>query len=130
MYVKVYGTIRVFKEEKAIVGTHIKKIEKMDEVTNHLLQVFVAHCIRKKGVLTNRDLHQQQQAQGQRQSGNALGSNPGIGGKLDLGSSGGDHLQEVMGKVSMDFLAERLSNHEPHSFPARTSASVEPRLAL
>ena len=59
MYVKVYGTIRVFKEEKAIVGTHIKKIEKMDEVTNHLLQVFVAHCIRKKGVLTNRDLHQQ-----------------------------------------------------------------------
>ena len=64
MYVKVYGTIRVFKEEKAIVGTHIKKIEKMDEVTNHLLQVFVAHCIRKKGVLTNRDLHQQQAAQG------------------------------------------------------------------
>lgn len=57
MYVKVYGTIRVFKEEKAIVGTHIKKIEKFDEVTNHLLQVFVAHCIRKKGVLTNRDLH-------------------------------------------------------------------------
>ena len=37
MYVKVYGTIRVFKEEKAIVGTHIKKIEKFDEVTNHLL---------------------------------------------------------------------------------------------
>lgn len=53
MYVKVYGTIRVFKEEKAIVGTHIKKIEKFDEVTNHLLQVFVAHCIRKEGVLTN-----------------------------------------------------------------------------
>ena len=46
MYVKVYGTIRVFKEEKAIVGTHIKKIDKFDEVTNHLLQVFVAHCIR------------------------------------------------------------------------------------
>jgi len=96
MYVKVYGTIRVFKEEKAIVGTHIKKIEKMDEVTNHLLQVFVAHCIRKKGVLTNRDLHQQQQAQGQRQSGAALGSNPGIGGKLDLGSSGGDHKQVIL----------------------------------
>jgi len=53
MYVKVYGTIRVFKEEKAIVGTHIKKIEKFDEVTNHLLQVFVAHCIRKKGVLSS-----------------------------------------------------------------------------
>jgi hypothetical protein len=57
MYVKVYGTIRVFNNEKAIVGTHIKKIDKMDDVTNHLLQVFVAHAIRKKGVLTNRDLH-------------------------------------------------------------------------
>ena len=56
MYVKVYGTIRVFKEEKAIVGTHIKKIDKFDEVTNHLLQVFVAHCIRQKGVLTKNDL--------------------------------------------------------------------------
>lgn len=63
MYVKVYGTIRVFKEEKAIVGTHIKKIEKYDEITNHLLQVFVAHCIRKEGVLTNKDLQGQQQAQ-------------------------------------------------------------------
>ena len=30
MYVKVYGTIRVFKEEKAIVGTHIKRIEKFE----------------------------------------------------------------------------------------------------
>ena len=37
LYVKVYGTIRVFKEEKAIVGTHIKRIDKFDEVTNHLL---------------------------------------------------------------------------------------------
>lgn len=60
-YVKVYGTIRVFKEEKAIVGTHIKRVDKFDEVTNHLLQVFVAHCIRKKGVLSNRDLGAQQQ---------------------------------------------------------------------
>lgn len=55
-YVKVYGTIRVFKEEKAIVGTHIKRVDKFDEVTNHLLQVFVAHCIRKKGVLSSREL--------------------------------------------------------------------------
>jgi hypothetical protein len=59
-YVKVYGTIRVFKDEKAIVGTHIKRVDKFDEVTNHLLQVFVAHCIRKKGVLSNRDLGAQQ----------------------------------------------------------------------
>ena len=53
---KVYGTIRVFKEEKAIVGTHIKRVDKFDDVTNHLLQVFVAHCIRKKGVLSSREL--------------------------------------------------------------------------
>ena len=59
MYVKVYGTIRVFKEEKAIVGTHIKKIDKFVEVSNHLLQVFVANCIRKKGVLSNKELHGQ-----------------------------------------------------------------------
>ena len=51
MYVKVFGTIRVFKEEKAIVGTHIKQIEKYDEVTNHLLQVFVSHSMRTQGTL-------------------------------------------------------------------------------
>lgn len=65
MYVKVYGTIRVFNKEKAIVGTHIKKIERFDDVTNHLLQVFVAHAIRKKGVLTNRDLHGKESMGGQ-----------------------------------------------------------------
>ena len=37
MYVKVYGSIRVFKEEKAIVGTNIKKIVKYDEISNHFL---------------------------------------------------------------------------------------------
>ncbi len=56
MYVKVFGTIRVFKEEKAIVGTHIKRVDKFDEVTNHMLQVFVSHCIRKKGILSASDL--------------------------------------------------------------------------
>ena len=42
-YVKVYGTIRVFKEEKGIVGSHIQQINKQDDITNHFLQVFVAH---------------------------------------------------------------------------------------
>lgn len=37
MYVKIFGTIRVFKDEKAIVGISIKKIDKFDEITNHLL---------------------------------------------------------------------------------------------
>lgn len=41
-YAKVYGNIRVFKEEKAIIGTHIKRIEKFEEITNHFLSVFVA----------------------------------------------------------------------------------------
>jgi hypothetical protein len=54
MYAKVFGTVRVYKEEKAIVGTHIRRIEKFEEVTNHFLQVFVAHQIRTKGVLTVR----------------------------------------------------------------------------
>lgn len=52
----MYGNIRVFKEEKAIVGTHIKKIEKFDELTNHFLSIFVSNCIRKKGVLKPREL--------------------------------------------------------------------------
>ena len=55
-YVKIYGTIRVFKEEKAIVGTHIKRIEQFDEMTNHFLSTYVAYCIRKKGVLKPREL--------------------------------------------------------------------------
>ena len=55
-YAKIYGNIRVFKEEKAIVGTHIKRIDKFDELTNHFLATYVAHCIRKKGVLKPREL--------------------------------------------------------------------------
>lgn len=49
----------MFKEEKAIVGSHIKKIEKFDEITNHFLQVFSAHCIRKHGILKPKDLELQ-----------------------------------------------------------------------
>jgi hypothetical protein len=52
MYVKIFGSVRVYKEEKAIVGTHIRPIEKFEEITNHFLQTFVAHQIRTQGVLT------------------------------------------------------------------------------
>jgi RPA family protein len=55
-YCKVFGNIRVFKEEKAIVGTHIKRIDKFDELTNHFLATYVSHCIRKKGTLKSREL--------------------------------------------------------------------------
>ncbi len=54
-YVKIYGNIRVFKDEKAIVGSHIKRIEKFDEITNHFLSVFTSNCIRKKGVIKPKD---------------------------------------------------------------------------
>ena len=37
MYVKVFGNVRVFKEDKIIVGTHIRAVTKFDEITNHLL---------------------------------------------------------------------------------------------
>ena len=52
MYAKIFGTIRAYKEEKGIVGTHIKKVEKFEEMTNHLLQVFVANQMRLKGILS------------------------------------------------------------------------------
>lgn len=52
MYAKIFGTIRAYKEEKGIVGTHIKKLDKFDEMTNHFLQVFVANQMRVKGVLS------------------------------------------------------------------------------
>lgn len=42
MYAKIFGTVRAYKEEKGIVGTHMKKVEKFDEIPNHFLQVFVA----------------------------------------------------------------------------------------
>lgn len=41
-YAKLFGTVRLFKEEKILVGTHVKKIEKFDEITNHYLQIFTA----------------------------------------------------------------------------------------
>ena len=55
-YAKVYGNIRVFKDEKAIIGTHIKRVEKFEEITNHFLSVFVSQQIRRKGVLKAREL--------------------------------------------------------------------------
>ena len=55
-YVKVYGSIRVFKEEKAIVGTKIEKLASMNEMTNHMLQIFVSSQIRHKGILTKNEI--------------------------------------------------------------------------
>jgi hypothetical protein len=52
----VFGSIRVYKEEKAIVGTHIKNITNFKEVTNHFLQVFVASQMRQQGVLSSKEL--------------------------------------------------------------------------
>ena len=56
MYAKVFGSIRVFKDDKALVGTNIQAVTNKDEVTNHFLKVFTSHCIRKHGSLSNQDL--------------------------------------------------------------------------
>lgn len=42
IYVKVYGTVRIFKEERGIIVARIEEIKEHNEITNHLLQVFVA----------------------------------------------------------------------------------------
>lgn len=55
-YVKIFGTARMFKTSRTIVGMHLTKITDFDELTNHFLQVFVASCVRTKGTLKNQDL--------------------------------------------------------------------------
>lgn len=37
VYVKVYGSVRIFKEERGIVGARIEEIKEHNEITNHLL---------------------------------------------------------------------------------------------
>lgn len=54
-YVKLFGTIRMFKDVKQVVGAHLSKIEDYDVVTNHFLQVFVGSCVRQKGILGSQD---------------------------------------------------------------------------
>ena len=56
MYVRIYGSLRVFKNDKALVGSNIQAITNHNEVVNHFLKVFTAHCIRKHGNLNNQDL--------------------------------------------------------------------------
>lgn len=64
MYARIYGSLRVFKEDKALVGSNIQAITNHNEVTNHFLKIFTAHCIRKHGILTNQDLSGNNQAMG------------------------------------------------------------------
>lgn len=61
-YARVYGSIRIFKEEKAIVGNSITAITEHNDITNHWLKVFNAHCIRKQGLLNHNEI--QAHAQG------------------------------------------------------------------
>ena len=39
-YVRVHGFIRVFNDQKNVVGINLQEITKMDEVTNHFLKVY------------------------------------------------------------------------------------------
>jgi hypothetical protein len=64
MYARIYGSLRVFKEDRALVGSNIQAITNHNEVTNHFLKIFTAHCIRKHGNLTNQDLSGGNQAMG------------------------------------------------------------------
>ena len=41
-WVKVRGSVRVFKEETAVIGNFISQIVQHDEITNHFLQIFLA----------------------------------------------------------------------------------------
>ena len=56
MFVQVYGSVRIFKEEKALIGSNIKEVDSRNEVTNHLLRVFTAHMVRKNGILSRPEL--------------------------------------------------------------------------
>ena len=58
-YVKIFGNIRVFKDNKSVVGAHLKKITDHDAITNHKLQVLVSQEYRRKGPLNNQDLTEQ-----------------------------------------------------------------------
>ena len=62
-WVRVSGFIRVFKDQKNIVGINLQEITKQDHVTNHLLKVFVSSQMRKKGVLSSDDLKAQKDKQ-------------------------------------------------------------------
>ena len=50
VYVKVTGQIHVLNKQLSILGFRIKPIEDFNEVTNHLLQVIVAHLALTKGM--------------------------------------------------------------------------------
>ena len=45
-WVRIIGTVRVFREETCIVGMKIDLVKNHDDITNHFLQIFVAHNYR------------------------------------------------------------------------------------
>jgi hypothetical protein len=55
-WVRVYAFIRVYNDNKNIVGVKLEEIKNQNDVTNHFLKIFVAHNLRKKGVLNNEKL--------------------------------------------------------------------------
>ena len=55
-YVKIFGQAKNFKEVRQIIGVHLERLEDFNYITNHLLQVFISSCVRKKGVLSNQEI--------------------------------------------------------------------------
>ncbi|CAI2377655.1 unnamed protein product [Moneuplotes crassus] len=64
-YVKVFGQAKNFKDVRQVVGVHLEAIDDFNYITNHLLQVFVASCVRKKGVLSSQDITEANNVKGE-----------------------------------------------------------------
>ena len=103
-YVKIFGNIRVYKEEKAIVGINIRRLENFDELSNHLLATFVSHQMRSKGVLTSQELSSSQS--------NVAKSSNGAPSQLNLGvGKGGGNIESLM-KTIINIMREMMTRNK------------------
>jgi len=104
MYARIYGSLRVFKEEKALVGTNIQAITNHSEVTNHFLKVFTAHCVRKHGTLGNQELRAGKDGQQARGAGAMGGPAKGAAAGVDLQQMVLDVMRELKKQYSSQFV--------------------------
>ena len=55
-YVKIFGNLKTFREEKQLVGVCMERLSSYNDLTNHLLQVFTALASAKFGVLSEDEI--------------------------------------------------------------------------
>ena len=55
-WVRVYAFMRVYNDQKSLVGIKLEEVTCKNEITNHFLKIFVAHQIRQKGALNSEKL--------------------------------------------------------------------------